>query len=139
MRLSELLRLVWLNINQNKFKTVMTSIGIIVGAATIVMVIAIGRGGKMDVAEQFASLNAGSIDITYDYEGEETTTSGSGSFSISDLGSSLMSNVSSFFNMGGWRFFQLQRRQEFIGFFGFRECCAEFWRDDDGRRLCFGQ
>ncbi|MCD7813641.1 MAG: ABC transporter permease [Lachnospiraceae bacterium] len=101
MRLSELLRLVWLNINQNKFKTVMTSIGIIVGAATIVMVIAIGRGGKMDVAEQFASLNAGSIDITYDYEGEETTTSASGSFSISDLGSSLMSNVSSFFNMGG--------------------------------------
>ncbi|MCD8076611.1 MAG: ABC transporter permease [Lachnospiraceae bacterium] len=101
MRLSELLRLAWLNINQNKFKTVMTSIGIIVGAATIVMVIAIGRGGKMDVAEQFASLNAGSIDITYDYEGEETTTSGSGSFSISDLGSSLMSNVSSFFNMGG--------------------------------------
>lgn len=99
MRLSELLRLVWLNINQNKFKTVMTSIGIIVGAATIVMVIAIGRGGKMDVAEQFASLNAGSIDITYDYEGEETTTSASGSFSISDLGSSLMSNVSSFFNI----------------------------------------
>ncbi|MCD7832727.1 MAG: ABC transporter permease [Lachnospiraceae bacterium] len=100
MRLSELLRLVWLNINQNKFKTVMTSIGIIVGAATIVMVIAIGRGGKMDVAEQFASLNAGSIDITYDYEGEETTISGSGSFSISDLGSSLMNNVNSFFNMG---------------------------------------
>ncbi|MCD8363651.1 MAG: ABC transporter permease [Lachnospiraceae bacterium] len=101
MRLSELLRLVWLNINQNKFKTVMTSIGIIVGAATIVMVIAIGRGGKMDVAEQFASLNAGSIDITYDYEGEETTAGGSGTFSISDLGSSLMGGVSSFFNMGG--------------------------------------
>ncbi|MCD7766493.1 MAG: ABC transporter permease [Lachnospiraceae bacterium] len=100
MRLSELLRLVWLNINQNRFKTVMTSIGIIVGAATIVMVIAIGRGGQMDVAEQFASLNAGSIDITYDYAGEETSVSGDNSFSFSDLGSSIMSNFSNLFGGG---------------------------------------
>ena len=50
MRISELFRLVWLNINQNKFKSVMTSIGIVVGAATIVMVIGIGRGGQMDIA-----------------------------------------------------------------------------------------
>ncbi len=101
MRITELLRLVWLNINQNKFKTVMTSIGIIVGAATIVMVIAIGRGGQMDVAEQFASLNAGSIDITYDHEGEETSVGGSGSFSFSDIGSSFMSNIGSMFSLGG--------------------------------------
>ena len=31
MRGSELLRLVWLNINQNRFKAIMTSIGIVVG------------------------------------------------------------------------------------------------------------
>ena len=43
MKPRELLRLVWMNIIQNKFKTIMTSIGIIVGAATIVMVIAIGK------------------------------------------------------------------------------------------------
>ncbi len=53
MKPSELLRLVWINITQNKFKTIMTSIGIIVGAATIVMVIAIGKGGQEDVADQF--------------------------------------------------------------------------------------
>ena len=44
----------------------MTSIGIIVGAATIVMVIAIGKGGQEDVADQFKNLNAGAIDISYD-------------------------------------------------------------------------
>ena len=66
MRGKELLRLVWLNITQNKFKVVMTSIGIIVGAATIVMVIAIGKGGQADVADQFKNLNAGAIDISYD-------------------------------------------------------------------------
>ena len=66
MRIGELLQLVWMNITQNKFKTIMTSIGIIVGAATIVMVIAIGKGGKEDVADQFKNLNAGAIDISYD-------------------------------------------------------------------------
>lgn len=34
----------------------MTSIGIIVGATTIVMVIAIGKGGQADVADQFKNL-----------------------------------------------------------------------------------
>ena len=66
MRGKELLRLVWLNITQNKFKVIMTSIGIIVGAATIVMVIAIGKGGQADVADQFKNLNAGAIDISYE-------------------------------------------------------------------------
>ena len=77
MRISELLRLVWQNITQNKFKTVMTAIGIIVGAATIVMVIAIGKGGQMDVADQFKNLNAGAIDISCQVE----TQQGFGGFS----------------------------------------------------------
>lgn len=66
MKLSEILRLVWINLIQNKFKVILTSIGIVVGAATIVMVIAIGRGGQMDVKEQFKTLNAGAIDISYE-------------------------------------------------------------------------
>ena len=69
MRSGELLRLVWTNLTQNKFKVIMTSVGIIVGAATIVMVIAIGIGGQMDVAEQFKNLNAGAIDISYEGNG----------------------------------------------------------------------
>ena len=66
MKPKELLRLVWINITQNKFKVIMTSIGIIVGAATIVMVIAIGKGGQADVADQFKNLNAGAVEISYD-------------------------------------------------------------------------
>lgn len=63
MLFSEIFRLVWVNITENKFKVVLTSLGIIVGAATIVLVIAIGRGGQMDVEDQFKNLNAGAIDI----------------------------------------------------------------------------
>ena len=64
MILTEILRLVWVNILQNKFKVLLTSLGIIVGAATIVMVIAIGKGGQQDVADQFKNLSAGAIEIT---------------------------------------------------------------------------
>lgn len=66
MKKREILRLVALNLLQNKFKVVLTSVGIIIGAATIVMVIAIGRGGQEKVAEQFKNLNAGAIDISYE-------------------------------------------------------------------------
>jgi ABC-type transport system, involved in lipoprotein release, permease component len=66
MRISELLRLVIINLSQNKFKVILTSVGIIVGSATIMMVLAIGTGGKMEVAEQFKNLNAGAIDISYE-------------------------------------------------------------------------
>lgn len=64
MIFSEILRLVWVNILENKFKVLLTSLGIIVGAATIVMVIAIGKGGQQDVADQFKNLSAGAIEIS---------------------------------------------------------------------------
>lgn len=66
MRLSEIFRLVYLNLIQNKFKVILTSIGIVVGSATIMLVIAIGTGGREEVAEQFKNLNAGAIDISYE-------------------------------------------------------------------------
>ncbi len=60
MRSGELLRLVWTNLTEQKFKVIMTSVGIIVVAATIVMVIAIGRGGQMDVAVTVQKFKCGS-------------------------------------------------------------------------------
>ena len=57
MAFKELLALVWINILESKFKVILTSLGIIVGAATIVIVIAIGQGGQHDVEEQFKNLN----------------------------------------------------------------------------------
>ncbi len=66
MRITEILRLVMINLAQNKFKVILTSIGIVAGSATIMMVLAIGSGSKEEVAEQFKNLNAGAIDITYE-------------------------------------------------------------------------
>ncbi len=94
MRLTEIFRLVWLNVTQNKFKMALTSVGIIAGAATIVLVIAIGRGGQADVADQFKNLNAGAIDITYKYSGN----SGAGNGSFGGFGGGGMPGR----NMGGF-------------------------------------
>lgn len=79
MRLSEICRLVGLNLSQNKSKVILTSTGILVGAATIMLVIAIGTGGRQEVAEQFKNLNAGAVDISYEYQGNSRSGRGGAS------------------------------------------------------------
>ena len=100
MKLSEILRLVWINLNQNKFKVVLTSIGIVVGAATIVMVIAIGRGGQMDVADQFKNLNAGAIDISYEQSTDSSSSNSKGSSKSGSTNKSSGENSESKGNQG---------------------------------------
>ena len=108
MRLSEILRLVWLNLSQNKFKVILTSIGIVVGSATIMLVLAIGTGGKEEVAEQFKNLNAGAIDISCD-------SSDSGGFSFEMPGGGGSVTVT---NMGGSPGGGPGGGMDFGGFFG---------------------
>jgi putative ABC transport system permease protein len=89
MRISELFRLVFINLSQNKFKVILTSVGIIVGSATIMMVLAIGTGGKMEVAEQFKNLNAGAIDISYESNATQFGGGGGGGMSMPGGGMSM--------------------------------------------------
>ena len=67
MKLLEMLRIIMINILQNKVKVMLTSIGIIVGSVTIVMVIAIGRGGEEEVKAQFSGLSAETVYVNLDY------------------------------------------------------------------------
>lgn len=68
MRLIEILKIVFINLFQNKAKVLLTSLGIIVGTVTIVMVIAIGRGGEEDVMSQFRGLSAETIYVNPNYD-----------------------------------------------------------------------
>ena len=70
MRLSEILRLVMHNIRQTKSKVFLTSLGIVVGAATIILVIAVGHGGEVQVQEEYKTLNAGSINVSVSTQAE---------------------------------------------------------------------
>lgn len=70
MRMGELVHLVWINIRASKFKVFLTSLGIIVGSATIILVIAVGHGGEVDVQNEFKTLNAGAINISVSTQAE---------------------------------------------------------------------
>jgi len=108
LRLIEILRMVFINLVQNKSKVALTSLGIIVGSATIVLVIAIGQGSKADVADQYKNLNAGAIDVSvseYDMSATEDMggMGGGGDMpDMSDMGSILsgMSGGMASFSVG---------------------------------------
>lgn len=61
MKLKQLFKLVLINIYHNKTRTFLTTLGVIVGTATIFLVVAIGKGGEAQVNEQYSKLNVGTI------------------------------------------------------------------------------
>ncbi|MBN2260155.1 MAG: ABC transporter permease [Clostridiales bacterium] len=63
MKIEELIRLIFANIKANKFRVFLTMLGIIVGAATIIMVVGIGKASQEAVEDQFAMLNVGTLYI----------------------------------------------------------------------------
>ncbi|MGN1137595.1 MAG: ABC transporter permease [Oscillospiraceae bacterium] len=91
MRISEILKMVIMNIFANKSKGFLTSLGIAVGSATIVLVIAVGQGGRQDVAEQFKNLNAGAIEISVGQSADKMFEDMMGGFS--DKGGSFFSGM----------------------------------------------
>lgn len=67
MKFLEILNIAFLNLLENKFKVLLTSLGIVVGTTTIIMVLAIGSGGEAEVKKQFEGLNAGNVYINLDF------------------------------------------------------------------------
>ncbi|NCA98033.1 MAG: ABC transporter permease [Clostridia bacterium] len=63
MRPSETLRSVLLSVASNKFRVFLTSLGIIIGTFTIIMVVGIGKAGEAQVADQYSRLSVESITI----------------------------------------------------------------------------
>ncbi|SJZ55626.1 ABC transporter permease [Anaerorhabdus furcosa] len=68
MNFLETCRIVVLNLLENKFKVFLTSLGIFVGTMTIIMVIAIGKGGEKQVLDQFTGLSAETVYVNLNYE-----------------------------------------------------------------------
>lgn len=64
MRLVEQLRSVLLSISHNKFRVFLTSLGIIIGTFTIIVVVGIGNASEEAVADQYKRLSVESITIS---------------------------------------------------------------------------
>lgn len=67
MRLTETLRMIRVNLMQNKTKVLLTSLGIIIGTLTIILVIAIGRGGEAQIAKQYSYMSAETVYVNLSY------------------------------------------------------------------------
>lgn len=80
MRVIELIRSVMLSVVHNKFRIFLTSLGIIIGTFTIIMVVGIGNASEAAVAEQYKRLSVESITISQ--------TRGGGGFARGQAGSS---------------------------------------------------
>lgn len=75
MRLSEIFRSILLNLKANKSRVILTSLGIIIGAFTIIMVVGIGKGSEAAVASQYSRLSVETIMLTKSrtYTGKDLT------------------------------------------------------------------
>lgn len=63
MKTIEILRSIFLNIRANKIRVFLTTLGVIIGTLTIIIVVGIGKGGEQTVQEQFKKLSAQTINI----------------------------------------------------------------------------
>jgi len=64
LRITEIARSVLYSVRSNKFRTLLTSLGIIIGSFTIIMVVGIGKAGQDSVSEQYKRLSVETITIT---------------------------------------------------------------------------
>jgi len=64
VKFTEQLRSVFLSIMANKFRVILTSLGIIIGSFTIIMVVGIGRAGEASVTAEYKRLSVETINIT---------------------------------------------------------------------------
>ncbi|WXR62531.1 ABC transporter permease [Peptostreptococcaceae bacterium AGR-M142] len=74
MRISELFKNVMINILENKFRSILTTLGIIVGCATIILVFGIGEQSKKEVEDRFSFINAKTLTISVDRDSNESFT-----------------------------------------------------------------
>ncbi|WP_105619518.1 ABC transporter permease [Vallitalea okinawensis] len=61
MKLIEILFAVWMDIKENKTRIFLTSLGVIIGTCTIIMVVGIGIGSSNEISQQFSDLSSETI------------------------------------------------------------------------------
>jgi putative ABC transport system permease protein len=74
MRIGEIIRSVLLSVRSNRFRAILTSLGIIIGTFTITMVVGIGKASQQAVNDEYKRLSVNSITISLNSRGFGTTT-----------------------------------------------------------------
>jgi len=63
MKITNLLRIAWRAIKRNKMRTFLTMLGIIIGVAAVIAMIAIGQGSKQSIQSQITGMGSNMITI----------------------------------------------------------------------------
>ena len=63
MKISNLIKVAYRSLSKNKMRTFLTMLGIIIGVASVIAMLAIGQGSKQNVQASIASLGTNSIMI----------------------------------------------------------------------------
>lgn len=64
MKLTNTLKIAFKNILKNKMRSILTSLGIIIGVGSVVVMVAIGTGSQQKIKEQIASLGSNLLIVT---------------------------------------------------------------------------
>ena len=67
MKLSEIVRVAWDAIIKNKVRSLLTMLGIIIGVAAVIMVVAISAGTEATISDQITSLGSNLIFVTANF------------------------------------------------------------------------
>ncbi|WP_394261750.1 MacB family efflux pump subunit [Moraxella boevrei] len=74
-RIKEAFRMAMLTMTANKMRTLLTMLGIIIGIASVVLIVALGNGSKQQILKQINSIGSATITITAGNAQDETQTS----------------------------------------------------------------
>jgi putative ABC transport system permease protein len=88
MKLSEVSRISWEALTKNKIRSILTTLGIIIGVAAVIMVISISAGTEATISDQITSLGSDLIFITPNF-----TRGGPESFSSNNRGGLVFSDA----------------------------------------------
>ena len=69
----EYIKIALMNIKSNKGRSVLTMLGIIIGIASVIMVMAIGNGVRNQINEELESMGSGLIELYLDTTLEDVT------------------------------------------------------------------
>ncbi|WP_057829713.1 ABC transporter permease [Liquorilactobacillus cacaonum] len=82
MKFSDLFKVAFRSLLANKRRSLLTMIGIIIGIASVITIIALGNGVKQKMISEFQTSNSGEQTTEISYDGEESASSG---FTTSDV------------------------------------------------------
>ncbi|MGU3471539.1 ABC transporter permease [Paenibacillus sp. D51F] len=75
MKLSQGVRMAWKSILANKLRTVLSMLGILIGVATVIALVAMGQGSANEVSSQLKGLGTNMLSVNITGRGSDTTLS----------------------------------------------------------------